>query len=1134
MLKFNPLLFSGLDLTGGSPSPTIGTPVIGADNDSVLIVDNSGNLADVPLSNGQIVIGRTGNTPIAGTLTGTSNQVIVTTGSGTITLALPQSIATTSSPTFNSLTLTNPLTTGNGGTGLNSTPTNGQLLIGNGSGYTLSTITGTTNQVSIANGTGSVTLSLPQDIATTSSPHFANLNLTPSGAIDVTSTGTLAIGTSNANVINIGNSGATVNIQGTTLYENVTQLQVTDPLITLNKGGGTGSASNSGIELEENAVITAFVETSADRNSWTFKAPNTAGIATVTPGSSGITLNQSSHNPVTLGTANGLSLSTQVLSLGLSSSSTTGALSSTDWSTFNNKQSALTLGNLTDSGTDGITVTGGTSAVVGSGASISQHVADATHNGYLSSTDWGTFNGKQGALTPGSISTSSSNFSVTNGASSTVGPNVTVNLTEGNLTESTSSVLTITGGTNAVLGSGASIQVKQASTSQSGYLSNTDWNTFNSKGSGTVTSVSVTSANGLAGTSSGGATPALTLTTTVTGLLKGNGTAISAAVSGTDYQAPGNYITTLTGDATATGPGSAVLTLATVNSNVGTFVSTTINAKGLVTAASNISGDATTSGAVLTLATVNSNTGSFGSASSTNTFTVNGKGLITSVTNNSIQITESQVTNLTTDLSNKASTTLNNLGTTAVNADINPGSLGLHLGNSTNYWNGITTQNVFGPSGTSSISLGNGQLIDSASNAQLTFNTNGITLPQLTASRALYLDNSNIVKSSATTNTELGYVSGVTSSIQTQLNGKQSTGNYITALTGDITATGPGSVTSTVSQIQGNTVNGTTGTNDVVFSTSPTLTNPVVGTQSQGNSSTKAASTAYVDIAVANAVSGINPAVAVQAATTSASDTSSYTYNNGVSGVGATLTGPTNTALVVDGYTFTTIGQRLLVKNDTQSPSGAYNGIYYVTQVQTAILPLVLTRALDYDAPSDINNTGAIPVINGTVNGTTSWVLISTVNTVGTDPLTYTEFTRNPADYLLKANNLSDLNNKVTAYSNIIPTGDIAPTTFSGLANNTANQTVTGLSFATTVSSFECFMNIQISATTPTYTTVKLIGTRQATSDWSVADLEPEFTGNAITGLSFSITSSGQVRVSIGNITGFSAGTVKFRAITLT
>ena len=43
------------------------------------------------------------------------------------------------------------------------------------------------------------------------------------------------------------------------------------------------------------------------------------------------------HNPVTLGTANGLSLATQQLSLGLASSGVTGALSGTDWNTFNGK-----------------------------------------------------------------------------------------------------------------------------------------------------------------------------------------------------------------------------------------------------------------------------------------------------------------------------------------------------------------------------------------------------------------------------------------------------------------------------------------------------------------------------------------------------------------------------------------------------------------------------------------------------------------------------------------------------------------------------------------------------------------------------------------------------------------------------
>jgi hypothetical protein len=63
-------------------------------------------------------------------------------------------------------------------------------------------------------------------------------------------------------------------------------------------------------------------------------------------------------------------------------------------------------------------------------------------------------------------------------------------------------------------------------------------------GSGTVTAVSVASANGFTGTSSGGATPALTLATSITGVLKGNGTAISAAAAGTDYQAPITLTTT--------------------------------------------------------------------------------------------------------------------------------------------------------------------------------------------------------------------------------------------------------------------------------------------------------------------------------------------------------------------------------------------------------------------------------------------------------------------------------------------------------------------------------------------------------------------------------------------------------------
>jgi hypothetical protein len=60
-----------------------------------------------------------------------------------------------------------------------------------------------------------------------------------------------------------------------------------------------------------------------------------------------------------------------------------------------------------------------------------------------------------------------------------------------------------------------------------------------STASGTVTSVSVASANGFAGTvATSTTTPAITVSTSITGVLKGNGTAISAATAGTDYLAP--------------------------------------------------------------------------------------------------------------------------------------------------------------------------------------------------------------------------------------------------------------------------------------------------------------------------------------------------------------------------------------------------------------------------------------------------------------------------------------------------------------------------------------------------------------------------------------------------------------------
>jgi hypothetical protein len=98
---------------------------------------------------------------------------------GSLTLSTP--LATASGGTGSSSTqycalgtnVSGTLPVANGGTG-QTTYTNGQLLIGNTTGNTLAkaTLTGTANQITVTNGSGSITLSTPQSIATTSDVQF--------------------------------------------------------------------------------------------------------------------------------------------------------------------------------------------------------------------------------------------------------------------------------------------------------------------------------------------------------------------------------------------------------------------------------------------------------------------------------------------------------------------------------------------------------------------------------------------------------------------------------------------------------------------------------------------------------------------------------------------------------------------------------------------------------------------------------------------------------------------------------------------------------------------------------------------------------------------------------------------------
>jgi len=109
----------------------------------------------------------------------------------------------------------------------------------------------------------------------------------------------------------------------------------------------------------------------------------------------------SNQGKLNVGTSNGLSITNngQTVNMAAASTSTTGALSNTDWNTFNGKENALTKGNLTETTSGVLTITGGTGAVIGSGASIQVKQANTSQGGYLSNTDWNTFNGKEDNLT---------------------------------------------------------------------------------------------------------------------------------------------------------------------------------------------------------------------------------------------------------------------------------------------------------------------------------------------------------------------------------------------------------------------------------------------------------------------------------------------------------------------------------------------------------------------------------------------------------------------------------------------------------------------------------------------------------------------------------------------------------------
>lgn len=185
------------------------------------------------------------------------------------------------------------------------------------------------------------------------------------------------------------------------------------------------------------------------------------------------------------------------------------------------------------------------------------------------------------------------------------------------------------------------------------------------------------------------------------------------------------------------------------------------------------------------------------------------------------------------------------------------------------------------------------------------------------------------------------------------------------------------------------TINGATatGSGGLVLATSPTITTAVLGsstatTQAPADNSTKLATTAYVD----NAVLGQRFKEAVKYA--SIAPLPSIIYANGSSGVGATLTGVALAAISLDSSS-PAVNDRVLIKNQA---SDFQNGIYTVTATGSGIAVFVLTRTTDFDQSSDIQTGDTIFVTAGSTLSNTTWTYNGIDSpTMGTTSLTFVQ-----------------------------------------------------------------------------------------------------------------------------------------------
>lgn len=287
--------------------------------------------------------------------------------------------------------------------------------------------------------------------------------------------------------------------------------------------------------------------------------------------------------------------------------------------------------------------------------------------------------------------------------------------------------------------------------------------------------------------------------------------------------------------------------------------------------------------------------------------------------------------------------------------------------------------------------------------------------------------------------TEISYLNGVTSAIQTQLDAKAPTANP--TFTGTVSGVTKGMVglgnvdnTADVDKPISNATQ--TALNAKLSLSGGTMTGKIT-LDADPTQALHAATKQYVD----NVEAGLKAKPSVVAATTA---NLTATYSNGTNGVGATLTATSNGAFPqIDGVSVTTVsGQRgVLVKNQTDP---AENGRYNLTTQGDASNPWVLTRCGLCDEATEIPGAYVF-VTDGTVNGQTGWVQHvddPATFTVGTDDIDVFQFAG--AGSVTAGTNISVSGSQVSVISNPIFANVITASSGIKFADNTI-QTSAGV-----------------------------------------------------------------------------------------